>query len=432
MSAPLPTGRGALTRLRLSGVAFLLVLAGLVYLTVLFYQKAFTPVVMVELKADRIGNQLSAPADVKIRGLVVGEVRGVHSTGNGATIDLALQPDKVGRIPSNVQAQLLPKTLFGEKFVELVLPASPASSHLRAGSVIPQDHSSTALETERVINDLMPLLKSLRPVQLSMTLNALSGALRGRGNKIGETFVRTDLYLRQLNPQLPTLRADMQGLADLTNHTSDAVPNLVRVLDNLSANSRNLVVEKASLDSFLVTTNRFSGSADSILTQNQNRLIALASSSLPSLDVYARYSPEFPCLLTSLNAYEPIVEKTFGGLQAGLHITLEPIKDNGGYVAGQEPKYRDQRGPDCMGLPRPKVPQGDGAFDDGYRQSASGQSGRSAAAASYLAPTDPEQGNRAAVAAVAAPMLGVTPAEVPDLAQLLFGPLAGGTTVGIA
>lgn len=432
MSAPLPTGRGALARLRLTGVAFLLVLASLVYLTVLFYDKAFTPVVKVELKADRIGNQLSAPADVKIRGLVVGEVRSVRSTGGGATIELALQPDKVGAIPSNVMAQLLPKTLFGEKFVQLVLPTSPSRDHLHAGSVIPQDHSSTALETERVINDLMPLLQSLRPAQLSLTLNALSGALRGRGNTIGESFVRTDAYLRQLNPQLPTLRTDMSELATFTQNTSDAVPNLVRLLDNFSATSRNLVVEKASLDSFLRTTDRFSGSADSILRQNESRLTALASTSLPSLNVFARYAPEYPCLLKSLKDYEPIVAKTFGGLQSGLHITLEPIKDNGGYVAGQEPKYRDQRGPDCMGLPHPTVPQGDRAFDDGYRPAGSGQSRGSAAAAAYLAPTDPQQSNRAAVDAVAAPMLGVTAGEVPDLAELLFGPLASGTTVGIA
>ena len=432
MSAPLPTGRGALTRLRLSGVAFLLVLAGLVYLTVLFYEKAFTQVTTVSLKADRIGNQLSAPADVKIRGLVVGEVRGVRSTGDGATIELALKPAEAKKIPANVQAQLLPKTLFGEKFVQLVLPASPSGNHLHQGSIIAQDHSSTAIETERVLNDLMPLLQALKPAQLSMTLNALAGALRGRGNSIGQSFVRTATYLQQLNPQLPTLKADMQGVADLGNNTALAVPDLVKVLDNLSANSRNLVQEQPSLHSFLVTTTQFSGSADSILRQNEARLTTLASSSLPSLETYARYAPEFPCLLKSLTDYEPIVAKTFGGLQAGLHITLEPIKDNGGYVKGQEPKYREQRGPDCMGLPHPKVPQGDGAFDDGYSSPGAPASASRARAASYLAPTDPQQGSRAAMDAVAAPLLGMPVDEVPDLASLLFGPLARGTSVGLA
>jgi len=366
MAAPRPGKGSALIRLRLTGVAFLLVIASLVYLTVLLYTKAFTPIVKVELKADRIGNQLSPPADVKLRGVVVGEVRAVHSTGDGSTIDLALKPEMVKLIPANIQARLLPKTLFGEKFVDLITPPQPTSSHLRSNDVIPQDHSSTAIETERVLDDLMPLLQSLKPKELSVTLNALSGALRGRGDSLGKNFVRTDAYLKQINPELPTLRQDMQGLADFTNNTADATPDLLRVLDNFSANSRNLVQEKASLDSFLTTTTGFSASADSLLRQDQDRFISLASSSLPSLNLFAAYSPEYPCLLKGLSDYEPIVSRTFGGLQPGLHITLEVTKDQGSYVPSQAPKYAETRQPYCAGLPTPKIPAQDQKFADGF------------------------------------------------------------------
>ena len=432
MAAPVASGHRALLQRRLSGIAFLLVIASLAYLTVLLYQKAFTPVVHVALRADRIGNQLSAPADVKLRGLVVGEVRAVHSTGSGATIDLALQPGKVALIPSDVQAQLLPKTLFGEKFVDLVLPPHAATGHLHEGSVIDQDHSSTALETEKVLDDLLPLLQSLRPAQLSMTLNALSDALRGRGDQLGSNLVATGAYLRQLNPELPRLARDLQGLADYSNNTADAVPQLLTVLDNLSASSRNLVVEQVSLDRFLKTTTTFSASAESILTQNSQRLIALASSSLPSLQLYARYSPEFPCLLAGLAAYEPIVARTFGGAQPGLHITLELTKDRGGYVPGQQPRYADGRPPYCLGLPRPRVPQGDSVFQDGYGAGAApAPAPAGAGPARYLDPTGPAPAT-AVVDAVAAPLLGVPSDQVPDIAGLLFGPLASGSAVGLA
>jgi len=159
MAVPRPAGLAALVRLRLSGVAFLVVLALLVGLTVALYQKAFTPVVNVTLQTDRIGNQLSPPADVKLRGLIVGEVRSVSSEGNGATVALALDPSKVGLIPKNIEARLVPKTLFGEKFVNLVMPEAPSGDHLRAGDIIPQDHSQAALETERVLDHMLPLLQ---------------------------------------------------------------------------------------------------------------------------------------------------------------------------------------------------------------------------------------------------------------------------------
>ncbi|MCU1594253.1 MAG: mammalian cell entry protein [Frankiales bacterium] len=414
-------------KLRLSGVVFLLVIAMLVGLTVLFYKKSFTSVDHVTLQADHIGNQLTVQADVKIRGLVVGEVRKVSSKGNGATIDLAMQPDKMKQIPDNVEAKLLPKTLFGEKYVELDVPTDASGSHLHDGSTIQQ--AKTSVETEKALDDLLPLLQALKPEQLSTALNALSGALRDRGDALGANFVRAGSYFKKLNPALPTLALDMQGLADFANSTTDATPDLLRVLDNLSASSRNLVQERSSLDTFLSSTTGFAASAQSILAANETKLIALARLSKPSLDLFARYSPEFPCLLKGLAVYDPIVSDTFGGLQPGLHITLEVTKDRGGYAPGQQPKYRDKRNPYCEGLPKPKVPAGDTSFDDGYRTSTTPSSGSFNSSARYLSPT---AGTDAVISGVAAPILGVPADKVPSLVTMLFEPLASGASVGLA
>jgi len=432
MSAPRPSRGAALARLRLTGVAFLVVLALLVSLTIALYQKAFTPVVNVTLKADRIGNQLSPPADVKLRGLIVGEVRGVSSNGHGATVDLALEPSKVKLIPKNVEAQLLPKTLFGEKFVELVLPQDPSSDHLRSGDVIPQDHSTTALETERVVDDLLPLLQSLKPAELSLALNATSSALRGRGDKIGKNLALVDTYFRQLNPELPKIQEDFRGLADLSQNYADAAPDLLRLLDNFSAVGRNTVAQKQQLATFLSSTATFASTADSFLRDNQQRLITLASASRPSLQVYARYSPEFPCIARGLTRFQPIVERSFGGLQPGLHITLEVTKDNGQYNSADRPKFLDDRGPQCYGLPNPKVPAPDINYRDGYRDGQSGttQSAAAVAANPALFLAQP-QVQRDLLDSVVAPVMGVPDDQVPDIAQLLFGPVARGTTVGL-
>ncbi len=86
--------------------------------------------VHVTLEADRVGNQLAPPADVKLRGMIVGEVRSVAADGRKATVDIALKPKTAGLIPADVHARLLPKTLFGEKFVDLVLPARPSQRRL--------------------------------------------------------------------------------------------------------------------------------------------------------------------------------------------------------------------------------------------------------------------------------------------------------------
>jgi hypothetical protein len=81
-------GGGVLSRVgnHAYGVAFLLVIVLLAGLSVASFQKRFTPVVKVTLMAERIGSQLQNGSDVKIRELIVGEVRSVTTTGEGASI----------------------------------------------------------------------------------------------------------------------------------------------------------------------------------------------------------------------------------------------------------------------------------------------------------------------------------------------------------
>ena len=78
-------------------------------------------------------------------------------------------------------ARILPKTLFGEKYVALQVPADPSSRSIQAGDMIPE--SQVAIEVEKVLSDLYPLLRTVQPAQLNYTLTALAEALEGRGEQ---------------------------------------------------------------------------------------------------------------------------------------------------------------------------------------------------------------------------------------------------------
>ncbi|MDX6640735.1 MAG: phospholipid/cholesterol/gamma-HCH transport system substrate-binding protein, partial [Solirubrobacteraceae bacterium] len=175
---------------------------------------------------------------------------------------------------------------------------------------------------ERVLDDMLPLLQSLKPAELSLALNALSSSLRGRGNRLGGNFVRVDAYFKQFNPELPALQEDFKGLADVSQSYAAAAPDLLRLVDNAAAVSRNLVDQKQELATFLSSTSTFSDTFTRFLDANQDRLITLASASRPALGVYARYAPEYPCMFKGLTTWQPRVQNSFGGLQPGLHITL--------------------------------------------------------------------------------------------------------------
>lgn len=369
MAPPLVKGR-ALVRRRIAGVVFLAVLGLLVQTTVWMYQKKFTPVVEVSLETGRAGNQLSTHADVKIRGVLVGEVRDIRSRGEGAVLTLALKPDRAKIVPRDVRAQLLPKTLFGEKEVVLV-DGTPGGDHLRDGDVITQDRSATALETETAFNNALPVLRALKPEKLSLALNALSEAVRDRGDKLGANLAANAAYFRQLNPKVPDIGEDLGGLADLADTISTATPDLLTVLDNFAASSRSLVDQREELDAFLARTGDFADTTRGFVARNEARLKALADDSLPSLQLFARHSPTYACLLNRIAFAEIEGERVFGKAQPGLHITVEVIEDQGGYAPGDEPQYKETRRFGCFGLgDKPIIPFPEFAnAQDGYRDS---------------------------------------------------------------
>jgi phospholipid/cholesterol/gamma-HCH transport system substrate-binding protein len=423
--------RPSLPRLgrRVAGLSFLLVLVLLVALSVAVYQQRFTPVVSVTLMTDSIGNELQSQSDVKIRGLIVGEVRSISTAGDGARIQLALQPAAARNIPADVSARLLPKTLFGERYVELVLPANAPQDGpaIAGGDVIPQDRSSSAIELEQVFDDLLPLLQTVKPAELSATLNAMATALDGRGRQLGQNLVQLDTYLKGINPQLPTITSDIRRLTSVATTYSQAVPDLLTTVKNLSATSDTLVAKQDALGSFLSGVTGLASTATSVLQQDGDRIIQVGQVSRPTLETLARYSPEFPCLTQGLTAIAPRLTQAFGHDE--LHITLEVVTPRPAYQQGQEPVFADTSGPDCRGLPKPAGSQAHPyqpkKFDDGVNGSGSTTAGSDLPGALSMgdAGTPAEQ---RVTDALFAPELGAHPAPVSDL---LLGPMVRGTVV---
>ncbi|NKQ52981.1 MCE family protein [Amycolatopsis sp. K13G38] len=425
------------------GLVFLVVCAVFIWTTISMYQKKFTPVAMVRLETDHVGNQLGKGSDVKIRGLVVGEVRSVEALGDHAALELALDPDKIGEIPANVSARLLPKTLFGERYVALQIPQDPSSRHIQAGDVVGQDRSSAAIELEKVLDDVMPLLQAVQPEKLSATLSAVSTALQGRGEQFGQTLVGLSDYLGGLNPSLPNIKADISSFANVTDIYNKTAPDFLQALSDLTTTSKTLVDKRAQLQQMFDSVTTVSVDLGNFLKVNENNIIRLTTTSQSTLDVLAKYAPEYPCMLQQFADSVPRAYEAFGyGTDQMNHVTIRFIADRTKYEPGQdEPKYLDKRGPRCYPqvVPPgrwPQYPPG-GPLQDGSTHPAPGPgantplpddgiiNGGSSSTGSVA--NSPAEQNLIGV--LAAPALDTTPDQVPDWAGLLVGPLYRGTEV---
>lgn len=424
----------SIAKRRLLGLAYIVVLFGLILLSIAFYQKKFTPVVLVTLKTDHTGNQLLVDSDVKERGIIVGSVRDVKSTGDGATITLALEPSRTHIIPSNVSAQILPKTLFGEQYVSLQIPPDP-STPIKKGAVIAQDRSTVALETQRVLGDMLPLLQAVQPAELNATLTAMADALRNRGQELGQTLVTFDAYLKQLNPQVPQLVDDLKKLGQLSTNLNEEAPDLFAAFDNLQTGARTIIEKQSALDTLLSSATDTSNVLNGFLAENKQRLITVVDTSDRVYSLLNAYTPEYDCMLSGLTELYSRASRGIQNNQIQLSAQLYIAPNNfAAYKPGEEPKFVTGLGPNCFGIPNPPVPfKTPGKFrcvNDGAALTPD-----ACAQAAKTTGFDQQQvgsaNENALVNALVAPTMNTTPDRVPGVATLLIAPSLRGQEVTV-
>lgn len=435
-------------KFRVLGTVFVALLVLSVYLTYAVFTKQFTDYDEVSLQTSKIGLQLPERADVKIRGVIVGEVierRAVDEDGN-AELTLGIFPDRREIIPSDVTARILPKTLFGEKFVALQVPESPSSSPLEPGDRITQ--TEVSIEVEKVLSDLYPLLQTVQPIQLNNTLNAVSTALEGRGELLGENLETLDGYLRKVNPQIPLFVDDLALTAQTSDIYRDILPEVAQILRDQIVTTGTLEGREAKLRALFTDVASFSDFTRGFLDRNEGTLVRVGEVSVPQLRTLAKYAPEFPCLAGGIVGAGSRQAQAFRGYT--LHINLEVLPNQPRrYFERDKPRYGEDRGPHCGTLPNPPFnqanPYDQPSFNDGVDEPTLKGTSRVAPRLAEVGAVDARAGRAVVdpgqyvgslaeaglIKALLAPVLGLTEDEVPDLGVLLVGPLARGAEVSV-
>ena len=320
--------------LKILGAAFVAMVIFFLWITYAFFTKAFVDYDNVTLTTDTTGVNLPRNADVKLRGMIVGEVRKVSldSDGQGVKLILGMNPKLIGDVPKNVTAQLVPKTLFGEKYVALIPPAGNGGGQsLQAGDTITK--ADVPIEVETLLNDLYPLLQAVDPASLSYTLSAVSTALEGRGTQVGETLVTLNSYLKKVNPDVPQLVTDLTKLGTVSDSYAAALPDLGRLLRNTVVTGNTVVAKKAQLAAFFDEGTQLANTLTAFTKANGDNLTQLARESRPVLEMVGDYSVTFPCFLKSMATLIPRLDSAFR--DGMLHIDVELIPQPNAYSANE-------------------------------------------------------------------------------------------------
>lgn len=211
------------------------------------------------------------------------------------------------------------------------------------------------------------------------------------------------------------------------------------MLANATRTGDTVVLKRRVLEDFLVDLASAGAVTREFVAANEDALIRVGQVSRPTLDLLATYSPEYACLLEGMANYVPRFEDAFGGGEhfsgsaPALHITLEIVNQQRGYTRDDLPAFLDDRGPGCRTLPNPPYSQDNPAPASGVRDGV-GEGPGPGARSPVFDVTSRYAGTAAeerVVDALLAPVLQVPPDEVPDVATLLFGPLARGNEVSV-
>ena len=412
---------------RTLGIAFLALLVGAVWLTYAVFSQKFTDFDEVTLKTTAIGLNMPEKADVKVRGVIIGQVLKYATDGNGAVVTLGINKGVLGtaNIPANVTGEILPKTLFGEKYVSLDIPTA-GTGELQAGATIASTKVST--EVQAVLADLYPLLTTVSPKDLNMTLTAVADALEGRGAKLGDTIATADTYLAKLNPQMPAALDDIAKLASVSNTYADALPQVADVLRNTITTTTTLEARSGQLHNLLTSVTALAGTAQNFLQVNGNNIIQLGQVNGPITDMLATYSTEFPCLIQGLDHLTDLENQVWRNYT--LHVVLKTLpRQPRMYTPADKPVYGATQGPTCGHLPNPPWSQKNPLktipnINDGVNT----PTGMGTDRAPFVAPTSGQSG---VLAALIAQQFNVQPDQVPGLATMMMAPMTYGTEVSV-
>ena len=180
------------------------------------------------------GQGLRVGGDVKERGVLVGRIYSIERLTDGSCrVGLLLEPADIEHIPANVGAQIRAKTIFGEKWVEILYPSDPDSAKIAEGDTIPQDRTIDPLEVETILNTALPLLDAIDPEHLSGALEALAGGFVGHEEAAIRGIEDGIRALEPLNDNEALLEEGIRQLAQSGKVLDDVDTDLITALDNL-------------------------------------------------------------------------------------------------------------------------------------------------------------------------------------------------------
>lgn len=250
----------------ISGAIGLVILLALITIGIKASFGAFDTGYELEGSFAAAGQGLLSGSDVKIRGMNIGEVDDIDLVENRARITMRIEDEF--DIPVTAQAVVRPKTLFGEKFIDII----PGENELTGPYLADGGEIADTLggfELERVLSDSFPVLEAIDPVELAVIVDELATAGDGLGETINRSIVNGATLAELQASNDAEIRQFLGDLALLSEELDALAPDLVAGARDLNVALPSLNQRSDQLNAALVQTARLASDVAELLEHNE-------------------------------------------------------------------------------------------------------------------------------------------------------------------
>jgi phospholipid/cholesterol/gamma-HCH transport system substrate-binding protein len=288
----------------------------------------------VSVTFDRVGQLLRVTGDVKMRGVLVGQISKIEHLPDGtARISLALDPKH--KIPSGVSASIRGKTLFGEKFVELIDSSTTDAGPLQPGDEIPLSRTVPPFELEQVLKSLNPVLDAAEPGDLGGALHALAEGLAGQEDEVRRALDNALVFLRAIGGKTQDLDRILAGADESSDALARAAPDFVASADELDRLNRALLASEDDVRAVLSDTPGLLNVLSRIVEERFADLVDLSVKGADILDLVASHRTSLPGAVEGLKDFT----------QSWVTNMSTPCEDATGVTVGE--KHPELEGSTC-------------------------------------------------------------------------------------
>src|SRR5207302_9666 len=170
------------------------------------------------------GQGLTDNSDVKIHGVNVGRVKHVTLVKGRARVRMDIHRHE--RIPVDAKAIIRPKTLFGEKFIDIDPGPDEATGPFLKDEEVIKD-TLGGFELERVLSELYPVLKAVKPEQLATVIGTLAAGGKGEGDAVNRSLVNFDKVAKVQADHAADTQEFLTDLANLSDELAKRADDVV-------------------------------------------------------------------------------------------------------------------------------------------------------------------------------------------------------------